>query len=74
MRNPQASQSRHNIQRLGFGLLTLMTLLTVTPIVMVVLYIVYQGLPAISLEFITAYPTQGMRAGGIYLPSLERCC
>jgi phosphate transport system permease protein len=66
MRNQRASRYRQNIQRIGFGLLTVMAVLTVTPIVLVVLYIAYQGLPAISWEFLTAYPEQGMRAGGIF--------
>jgi phosphate transport system permease protein len=69
MRNPQASHSRQNIQRLGFGLMTLMAALTVLPIVVVVIYITIQGLPAISWEFLSAFPEQGMRAGGI-LPAI----
>ncbi len=56
-------------QRLGFGLLTLMALLTVVPIVAVVIYILYKGAPAISWEFISGFPHDGMRAGGI-LPAI----
>ena len=65
MRSTQTSQSRQNMQQIGFGALTLMTALTVTPIVIVVIYILIQGLPAISWEFLTSFPEQGMRAGGI---------
>ena len=61
--------SRKQTQRIGFGLLTLMTLCTVIPIAGVVIYILVQGAPAITLEFITAYPREGMRAGGI-LPAI----
>lgn len=52
-------------QKLGFGLLTFVALLTVIPILAVVLLIVIEGAPAISWEFITGYPTDGMRSGGI---------
>lgn len=56
----------HNLaQRLGFTLLTVIAILTVTPIVLVIGYIIYMGLPAISWEFLTQFPTEGMRAGGI---------
>jgi phosphate transport system permease protein len=54
------------IQRLGFGLLSLIAMITVIPIVMIVVHIFIQGLPAISWEFITGYPSNGMREGGIW--------
>ncbi|MBL8056488.1 MAG: phosphate ABC transporter permease PstA [Anaerolineales bacterium] len=58
--------SRHLTQRLAFGLLILATLATTVPIVLIVGYIAAAGLPAISLEFLTAMPRDGMRAGGIW--------
>ncbi len=61
--------NRQTTQRLGFGFITLLAFLTVLPIVLVVIYILIQGLPAISLEFITGFPRDGMRAGGI-LPAI----
>jgi len=61
--------ARQHKQRLGFSLLTLMTFLTVIPIIGVVIYIVYLGLPAINLEFLTGFPREGMREGGI-LPAI----
>ncbi len=54
------------IQQVGFSLLTLMALVTVVPIVAVVVHIVLQGAPAISWEFLTSMPREGMRAGGIW--------
>jgi len=54
------------IQQAGFSLLSLMTLVTVVPIVAVVVHVVLQGAPAISWEFLTAMPREGMRAGGIW--------
>jgi phosphate transport system permease protein len=61
--------NRHLTQRLGFTFLTLMAIATVLPIVATVLYILIKGLPAISLEFLTGFPRDGMRAGGI-LPAI----
>ncbi len=63
------SLNRHLVQRLGFGLITLIALGTVIPIVMVVIYIAVEGGPAISWEFITGFPREGMRQGGI-LPAI----
>ena len=62
-------RSRQQTQRIGFGLLTVMTFFTVIPIAGVVIYILILGAPAINLEFITAFPREGMRAGGI-LPAI----
>jgi len=57
------------IQRLGFSLLTLVALLTVIPIVVVVIFILVRGAPAVSWEFLSGFPHDGMRAGGI-LPAI----
>lgn len=46
-----------------------MAILTVTPIVLIVTYIFLQGSPAVSLEFLTGFPRDGMRSGGI-LPAI----
>jgi phosphate transport system permease protein len=56
-------------QTLGFGGLTLAALITVAPIILIVAYIFWKGSPAISWEFITEMPRDGMRAGGI-LPAI----
>ncbi len=66
-----ASQYRANLrtQKAGFALLTAISLLTVLPIVAVVVYVVIKGLPAISWEFLTGFPRDGMKAGGI-LPAI----
>jgi phosphate transport system permease protein len=57
--------ARKRGQRIGFAFLTAMALLTITPIIIVVGYIFIQGLPAVSVEFLTGFPREGMRAGGI---------
>jgi len=53
------------------GIITLggMAVLTITPIFMIIGYIIWQGMPAISWEFITAFPSDGMKEGGI-LPAI----
>lgn len=61
--------NRHLTERIGFIAITLMAILTVVPIVAVVIYISIQGFPALSLEFLTGFPRDGMRAGGI-LPAI----
>lgn len=54
------------VEKLGFGFLFLISFLTVIPIIAIVLYIFYQGTPAISWEFLTAMPSNGMKAGGLW--------
>lgn len=63
------ARNRHAIQRIGYVLITLVAVATVLPIVGTVLFILYQGGPAISWEFLTAFPYDGMRSGGI-LPAI----
>lgn len=60
-----SSNNRNLTQRLGFGLLTMMAALTVIPIIGVVIYIIWQGGGAISFEFLSGFPHDGMRQGGI---------
>ncbi|HEY3290694.1 MAG TPA: phosphate ABC transporter permease PstA [Anaerolineae bacterium] len=59
----------HRTQRLGFIGLMVITFITVMPIICLGIYIVSQGLSAISWDFITTFPSNGMRAGGI-LPAI----
>lgn len=61
--------ARQQIQIFGFSLLSLVTFLTIIPIVAAVIYIVVLGAPAINLEFLSGFPREGMRAGGI-LPAI----
>jgi len=56
---------RNLAQRLGFGVLTVMTAGTIIPIIVVFAYILIQGGGAISWDFLTGFPHDGMRQGGI---------
>ena len=60
------SQNRHSVQRLGFTLITLMAVATVFPIVGTIIFIIFKGGSAISFEFLSGFPHDGMRAGGIF--------
>jgi len=64
--NSVPQMSRQLRQQLGFTLLGLATTIVVLPILLLVGYILVQGASAISWEFITAMPREGMRAGGIW--------
>ncbi len=63
------SRNRHTVQRLGFSAITLVAVVTVIPIVGTILFILFKGGSAISLEFLSGFPHDGMRAGGI-LPAI----
>jgi phosphate transport system permease protein len=56
----------HRQQQVGFAALGIATLVMVLPIVLLIVYVVIAGLPAISWEFLSAMPYDGMRAGGIF--------
>ncbi|MGD2251460.1 MAG: phosphate ABC transporter permease PstA [Anaerolineales bacterium] len=57
---------RNRIQRLGFAALTLAAVGTVIPILLLIFYVIQQGIPALSWEFLSQMPREGMRAGGIF--------
>ncbi|MBI3162333.1 MAG: phosphate ABC transporter, permease protein PstA, partial [Chloroflexi bacterium] len=63
------SRNRHTVQRIGFFAITFMALFTVLPIVGTILFILFKGGSAISWEFLSGFPHDGMRAGGI-LPAI----
>jgi len=63
------SRNRYAVQRIGFTAITLMVILTVLPIVGTIIFIIIKGSSAISWEFLSGFPHDGMRAGGI-LPAI----
>ena len=62
-------RARRIRERAGFAGLMIVALATGAPILVVIGYIVWQGAPAISWEFLTGFPQEGMRAGGV-LPAI----
>jgi phosphate transport system permease protein len=61
--------TRQVSQKFAFAILTILAVIVVIPVVLVVAYIVLQGISAISWDFLTAFPSNGMKAGGI-LPAV----
>jgi len=68
-RAQNTQMNRHLVQRLGFAVLGLAALVVVVPILLVIGTIVARGMGAISWEFLSAMPREGMKAGGI-LPAI----
>jgi phosphate transport system permease protein len=65
-KSPSSSKTRSMIQKLGNSFLLLTALTTVIPIFAIVIYILIQGLPAISWSFLTTFPYDGVKQGGIF--------
>lgn len=53
-------------ERIAFALMALCTAIVVLPVVAILIYVLVKGAPAINLEFLTAMPRRGMKAGGIF--------
>jgi len=58
--------NRYWVQRIGFALLALSAFIVVIPILLVIGAVLVQGIGAVSWEFLTQMPRQGMKAGGIF--------
>ncbi|MBI5951310.1 MAG: phosphate ABC transporter permease PstA [Chloroflexi bacterium] len=63
------AHNRHTAQRFGFTAITLMAVTTVLPIIGTIIFIIVRGGSGISWEFLSGFPHDGMRAGGI-LPAI----
>jgi phosphate transport system permease protein len=61
--------SRQVSQRIAFALITIAALIVIAPIFFIIGYIIIQGRTAVNWEFITGFPRDGMKAGGI-LPAI----
>ncbi|HAD07105.1 MAG TPA: phosphate ABC transporter permease PtsA [Anaerolineaceae bacterium] len=60
------SRRMKQVEVLGINLLRLITLITAVPVIGIIIFILIRGLPAISWEFLSQMPRDGMRAGGIF--------
>ena len=58
--------SRQQSQRLATVLITAVAVLVILPIFLVILFVILNGLSAMSWEFITQPPRNGMRDGGVF--------
>ena len=66
MKSKNSPARRNRTQRMGFFMLRLVAIIAVLPIIAILVYIIYKGAPALSWEFITGFPSDGMRSGGIW--------
>ncbi len=57
--------SRQQTQRLARILITIVAAIAITPIIIVIVFLIINGLEAISWEFLTQSPSNGMTEGGI---------
>lgn len=53
-------------ERIAFVLLGVATMIIIAPVIIILAIVLWHGLPGMSLEFLTAMPRDGMRAGGIF--------
>jgi phosphate transport system permease protein len=58
--------SSNKTQKIGFAILAAMSSLTILPIIGLAVFILIQGSQHINWAFITTFPSDGMRAGGIF--------
>ncbi len=58
--------TRQQEQTFSIGCITLVATVAVIPIVLVIVFIIIQGVGAISWNFLTSAPSNGMRDGGIW--------
>jgi phosphate transport system permease protein len=61
--------SRKISQRTAFSFLTLATVITVTPVLFIIIYTIVRGGGALSWDFISQFPSQAGKVGGI-LPAI----
>ncbi len=61
-----SSRKRQLNEKIGFTVLTVIAFSTVLLIIAIVIYIIIKGSGAISWQFLTNYPSNGMHDGGIF--------
>jgi phosphate transport system permease protein len=57
--------SRQQNQKLAVAFITLVAVLVFVPVLLILFYVIYKGIGAISWEFLTQPPHNGMKEGGI---------
>jgi len=66
------SKSKENMfntkisQKIAFAVLFVSTLITIIPVLIIIAIIIKNGITAISWQFLTTAPSNGMRSGGIF--------
>ncbi|MBM3143149.1 MAG: phosphate ABC transporter permease PstA [Chloroflexi bacterium] len=62
----EARLSREVSQRTAFAFLALATVITLTPVLFIIIYTIINGASALNWEFLTHFPSQAGKAGGIF--------
>ena len=60
------NKAKHRSQKIAFGIFRLLSLCIVLILFAILGFIIYKGSGAISWEFLTSSPTDGMTGGGIW--------
>jgi phosphate transport system permease protein len=60
------NQKNDQTQKLAKAFLLFMTSVLVVPVILILAILLIEGTPALSWEFLTADPTNGMTAGGVF--------
>ena len=60
------NKAKHRSQKFAFGIFRLLSLCIVLILFAILGFIIYKGIGAISWDFITSAPTDGMTGGGIW--------
>ncbi|RJQ46970.1 MAG: phosphate ABC transporter permease PstA [Gaiellales bacterium] len=63
---PKGHRRQYRSQKIAHAVLALFALVSVGPVVAIIAYLFYKGGSAMSWEFLTAMPSKGMKAGGIF--------
>ncbi len=58
--------NRYTTEKIAFNILRAAALLVIVPTILIVLFLVFRGAKGLNLEFLFAYPSQGMQSGGIF--------
>jgi phosphate transport system permease protein len=70
----KVNRSKRRSENLAFGIFRAMSFLVVGILFIILGFIIMKGISSISWEFITAMPTEGMTAGGIYPAIIGTFC
>ena len=64
-----SQSSRQVSQRTAFTFLAIATAIAILPVLFIIIYTIFNGIGAINWQFLTQFPSQAGKAGGI-LPAI----
>jgi phosphate transport system permease protein len=63
-------RKKRRAESVARAVLLLATLLLIVPLLVILSYLVFRAAPILSMDFLLANPSRGMRAGGVWAPLL----